>query len=193
MDWLPKILSGSIEKGLWICIFYTYYNNDNKNPRVLKKQERNYGITVQKSKHSFLIHDILKCLDKLVLESFPMPLSKCLFLSLVTPNQWGKWSGKCGLKSSFSCTVTYCREDLRWSMFSGLPILWRSVSRHISQMTPLVSWEELSTPSARGAQGGTLATQLGPACEGCGCLSTKSINTLQAAKRCAQNSSTLHS
>lgn len=149
-------------------------------------------ITVQKSKHSFLICDILKCLDKLVLESFPMPLSKCLLLPLVTRNQWGKWSGKCGLKSSFSSTVTYCREDLRWSMFSGLPILWRNVSRHISQMTPLVSWEELSMPSARGAQGGTLAAQLGLACEGYSCLSTKSINALQAAKRCAQNSSTLH-
>lgn len=79
---------------------------------------------------------------------------------------------------------------------SRLPVWWRSVSRHISQVSLLVSWEEehlhiLSACLPADSRSGTLAAQPRQACKGDGCLSTKSINTLQAAKSDAENNSTL--
>lgn len=143
----------------------------------------------------FIIHDILNFKKKWVLGVFLLSLSNCLFLHLFSSNQWRKRSGKCGLNSN--STLPYWREDLRLSKGTGPPILWIAMSRHIRQVTLLVSWEEklariLATPSPRGLrEGGTLGLQ--PAAMGrrCVCLPAKSIKTFQVAKSFAQNNSIL--
>lgn len=125
---------------------------------------------------------------------FLLSLSKCIFLYLFTSHQWRMTPGKCGLNGN--STLPHGKEGLRLNMYPGPPVLRRTVSRHISPVTLLVSWKEklprlLATPCPRRLPAG--APPGGTARRGRGCLPAKSGNTSQAAKRCAENNSTLRS
>lgn len=118
-----------------------------------------------------------------------MSLSKCIFLQTVTSHQWAKRSGECGLNCLWQFHKPYGRQDLGFPFHEDLCLdtlvrchFWSHEKKSIFTSFPRVSQRTL---------GVALAVQPRPACRVCGCLSTKSINTLQAAKRYAENNSPL--
>lgn len=98
----------------------------------------------------------------------------------------------------YNSTTPYYREDLRLCMDAGPPVLWRTVFRHISQMTNWSHEKKNFLPSFPHClpedpmRSGLWLPSWGQLAEGVA-ASVKSINTLQAAKRCAENNSTLGS
>lgn len=94
----------------------------------------------------------------------------------------------------YDSMMPYCREVLWLSLYPGLASLERTMLKCITRMTVLVSPEiiflhVLPHCPREDSRSGSLAAQ--PHAEGCGCLSTKSISTLWAAKRLAKNNPTL--
>lgn len=94
----------------------------------------------------------------------------------------------------YDSMMPYCREVLWLSLDPGLPSLERTMLKCITRMTVLVPpgiiFLHVLPPLT---PGGLQEWQSGctTACRGCGCLSTKSISTLWAAKRLAKNNPTL--